>query len=233
MLPTSNRFLFKAPKDMNKIPKIIHQIWSETEKPLPDFFKKISKTWIRDYPDWEYMFWDNNSMNEFILNYYPQFWTIYNDYPYNIQRWDAIRYLILDTFGGMYVDFDYESIKPMNDLLFDKYCCFSSEPPGHFHVVNSCIYFNNALMLSIPEHPFIKKIISKVFSYEKDKKYDVNDKFTYVMSTTGPKMLTGLYESLEEQEKDSIYIIPHQYVSPLDISSRYLPCSADYIWQGS
>lgn len=39
-----------------KIPKIIHQIWSDVEKPLPEYFAALGDTWKRDYPNWEYVF---------------------------------------------------------------------------------------------------------------------------------------------------------------------------------
>lgn len=47
----------------NKPPKIIHQIWSETYRPLSQKFKLLSKTWKYHYPDWEYIFWDNEKMD--------------------------------------------------------------------------------------------------------------------------------------------------------------------------
>lgn len=35
---------------------------------------------------------------------------VYNSYPYAVQRWDMIRYLILYEYGGIYADLDYECI---------------------------------------------------------------------------------------------------------------------------
>jgi len=78
----------------------------------------------------------------------------------NVQRWDAIRYLILDKIGDMYVDFDYESIMPMDDLLKGKTCCFALEKDfisNHFRI------FNNALMISVPKHPFMRRIVKFPF----------------------------------------------------------------------
>jgi len=99
-----------------KIPKVIHQIWSGIDGPLPKHFQILGETWKRDYPNWEYIRWDNKMMEDFVRKHYPEHWDVYIKYPYNVQRWDAIRYLILDKFGGMYIDFDYESIEPMNQL---------------------------------------------------------------------------------------------------------------------
>ncbi|NLI35777.1 MAG: hypothetical protein GX416_04570 [Bacteroidales bacterium] len=46
---------------MNRIPKIIHLIWSGIDEPLPDHFKTLGSTWQRDYPDWEYILLDKRS----------------------------------------------------------------------------------------------------------------------------------------------------------------------------
>lgn len=78
---------------MTNIPKIIHQIWPGKYQKLPEIFKVLSETRKEHYLDWNYILWDDKSMKEFILNYYPQYWDIYIKYPYDIQRWDNIRYL--------------------------------------------------------------------------------------------------------------------------------------------
>ena len=148
-----------------RIPKVIHQIWSDIDRPLPEHFKTLGETWRKSYPDWEYIQWNNDMMNTFIKECYPEYWNIYNEFPYNVQRRDAIRYLILYQIGGMYVDFDYESLKPIDELIGDKICCFALEPDSHRLVFKKDVeqVLNNALMLSSPRHPFMKKIIDNIF----------------------------------------------------------------------
>ena len=206
---------------MQKIPKIIHQIWSGVDGPMPDYFKTLGDTWKRDYPDWDYQLWDNARMNDFVRSYYPQYLDIYSRFPYNVQRWDAIRYLILHKIGGMYVDFDYESVRPLDSLINKKACCFSQEPESHcrvFHKKVDCL-FNNAMMLCIPEHPFMAKIIEMVFREETLQ--SLGSKAVCVLKTTGPWMLVDLYNNLNDQEKSTIYLIPAKYVTPLDINQAH------------
>ncbi len=206
-----------------KIPKIIHQIWSGIKEPLPIHFKELGDTWRRDYPGWKYILWDNEMMCNFVQENYPQHWDVYMKYPYHIQRWDAIRYLILDKIGGMYIDFDYESIESMEKIIEDKMCCFALEPQSHSIIFNKQLMFNNALMLNTPNHPFMKKIIKKVFS-KKMLNYGSNitfeDKYKQkhycIMNTTGPWVLIDLYNTLTEDEKKYIYLIPAKYVTPFD-----------------
>ncbi len=196
---------------MHTIPKIIHQIWSGIDEPLPSLFRSLGETWRENHPDWHYEFWDNDRINGFIHKFYPQYEEVYNDYPYNIQRWDAIRYLILDRMGGLYVDFDYECLENIEPLLSEKTCAFAMEPDIHVELFNKEMMFNNALMASIPGHFFLKKVIEKVFS-KNILQYDTTDKMCCVLNTTGPWMLGEIYEAFED--KNSICLIPAKYVSP-------------------
>lgn len=203
-------------KDTIKIPKIIHQIWSGIDKPLPKVSQILGNTWKRDYPDWEYILWDHEKMNHFITSHYLQYKDIYNLFPYNIQRWDAIRYLILEKLGGMYVDFDYESIRSIEPLLAGKTCCFSEEPESHKAGFGRDVkhYFNNGMMLSTPGHPFMRKIIDAVFM---DDGINYNPhRFDYVLKTTGPWKLMNVYYDLNEKDRENVYLIPKEYVTPFD-----------------
>lgn len=200
-----------------EIPKIIHQIWSGIDEPLPNCFKELGDTWQEQYPHWKYIVWDNAKMNSFIQEYYPQYVDVYNKFPYNVQRWDAIRYLILDKLGGMYVDYDYESLEPIDKLIDSKSCCFALEPQSHCNVFKKRIMFNNALMLNVPGHPFMKKIVETVFS-PKMLDYDLDPKNKCVLNTTGPWVLIDLYEALSEDEKNEVYLIPDKFVTPFDVN---------------
>ena len=205
-----------------RIPKIIHQIWSGIDEPISPFFKKLGKTWRKSYPNWEYIQWNNDMMNSFIKEYYPEYRNIYNRLPYNVQRWDAIRYLILYQMGGMYVDFDYESLKPIDELVNDKNCCFALEPDSHRRVFKKEVeqVFNNALMLSTPKHLFMKKIINSIFT-ENTLREKWESKDLCVLNTTGPWKLIDLYYDLTKEEQNDIYLIPAKYVTPFDVPQAF------------
>lgn len=198
------------------IPKIIHQIWSSKEA-FPESYKVLSETWKRDYPEWGYILWDDKHISEFLEKYYPHYKERFRQFPYNIQRCDAIRYLILYQMGGMYIDLDYESLQSIEPLIIGKTCCFSEEheySKGQKEKYNRQVphYFNNAMMLSVPAHPFVKKIIESVFSSPVKNVY--GDPFDYILQTTGPWNLMNLYYDLSEKEQKEVYIIPRKYVTP-------------------
>ena len=199
---------------MNRnIPKIIHQVWSNIEEPLPDFFRGLMETWKEHHPDWEYILWDNDKMNGFIQEFYPEYWISYNSVKYNIQKWDIIRYFILYHYGGMYADVDYECLDSLEPLLENnKGCYFSPETAPRDTSLGLNNYFNNALMISVPRHPFMQLIIESVFRELAANKNYAN-KTIEVLSTTGPIFLTNLYNG--HPDTSDIYIIPPELVTPL------------------
>ena len=191
------------------IPKIIHQVWEGRKEPLPDFYIRLRKTWKEHHPDWRYEFWDGDRMDSFVNSNYPQMADIFFQYRYDVQRWDVIRYLILYKTGGMYVDFDYECLESFDNYLSEEKCYFAMEPALHRRSFEKDIYFNNALIITPPGHPFIKNIITCLqntpVTYSESKYLDV-------LNSTGPLMLTGLYEKYET--KADIHLISSEQVSP-------------------
>jgi len=191
------------------IPKIIHQVWEGRQNPLSDFYTQLSGTWKEHHPAWQYKFWDGDRMDAFVREHFPDFAGTYFGYRYPVQRWDTIRYLILFKIGGMYVDFDYECLESFDDLITENGTCFfAMEPDEHRRALGKTLCFNNALMATSPGHPFFKHIIehltSTPFSYSGNKVHDV-------LTSTGPLMLSNLYENYKGTD---VRILPADQVSP-------------------
>lgn len=200
---------------MRDIPKLIHQIWSDKYRPLPAFLRELAQTWTELYPDWSYILWDEKNMNDFIREQYPQYCEIYYKLPFDIQRWDAIRYLILYKMGGMHVDCDYECLENMDILLKNRACSIALEPDIHCEMYGVKQFLNSALLVTVPEHFFLRKIIERVFS-EETLNYKQENRAMCVLNTTGPLMLSSVYESLSKEEKEDVFLIPAKYVTPFD-----------------
>lgn len=199
---------------MNTI-KIIHQIWSDKYEPLPSFFLELSQTWKDMHPEWEYIYWDEKMMDDFIKKEYKEFYDIYKSFPFDMQRWDAIRFLILKKMGGLYIDFDYECLENIEPLIANTNCAMALEPEIHCIMYNVEYFINSAFLYTMPDHSFLDKIISKIFSAE-TLKYDKSNKPMCILNTTGPLMLSRLYTNLPKIEMQQIYLIPAKYVTPFD-----------------
>ena len=94
------------------IPKIIHQVWEgRTEPCMPTRLQILARTWREQNPDWEYHLWNGEEMDELVEKHFPEYLSMYRSFPYNVQRWDTIRYMILYVYGGVYTDLDTECFK--------------------------------------------------------------------------------------------------------------------------
>ena len=192
-----------------EIPRIIHQIYFDQSGP-PAYLLDISQSWKELNPDWEYKFWNGNDVNSFIQEYYPELIPAYNSLRYDVQRWDAIRYLILYKMGGLYVDMDYECTETITPILCNTICAMGLEPNGHAIRIYKPYIVGNAFMATIPGHPYFKEIIDEVF-YRKGQECLETDEL--VLNTTGPYMTTRLYD--KSLYKDQITLIPSELIAPL------------------
>jgi len=190
------------------IPKIIHQVWEGKTEPLPDFLIKLAETWKKNHLQWQYELWDANRMENLIQLNFPDFAETYFNYRYPVQRWDAIRYLILFQMGGLYVDLDFECIEPIDKLLTGQCCCFGMDPEENARMFQKPFILSNAIMASEPKHPFMKQIIDQLPLIKSEAK----DKINYILETTGPFLITELYNNYHEKEQ--ITLFPPELTSP-------------------
>lgn len=87
------------------IPSLIHQLW-KTDNLSSYSIKPSREDWIKKYPNYHVKLWNESTIRTLIKNEYPWIWNTYVSYPYDIQRADAARYIVLHHEGGIYVDLD-------------------------------------------------------------------------------------------------------------------------------
>ena len=195
-----------------RMPRIIHQIYEDPVGP-PNILLKFAETWKKKMPDWEYRFWNRRMIRDFLDSVCPDFSGIYNSYPFNVQRWDAIRYLILYHIGGLYIDLDYECILPLDVLLAGSSCCMGMEPAVNSRFFNKSFIIGNALMAARPRHPYMKAIIEEMKANH-SVNYHKGDSMQ-IMETTGPFMVTKVYERL--RKKKDVTLLSADLVTPLTL----------------
>ena len=196
---------------MLRIPKIIHQTWKDED--LPKGFQVLSETWREMLPGWEYRLWTDEMNREFVRTHYPDFLEKYDAYPKNIQRADAIRYLLLQTYGGLYVDLDFECLEPeFITLLEDADFVAGKEPYAHAKRYGIEYIICNALMASVPNHPFLAHVIHRMINHSKG--WDVRHGGD-ILSSTGPFLLTDAYNSYSD--KNDLKIIEPQLIYPIRV----------------
>ncbi len=164
------------------IEKIIFQTWKT--KNVPEPYKSYVESVRSNNPGYEYRLLTDKDNRRFIENRYPWFLHTFDSYKHAIERADAVRYFLLYTYGGVYIDLDMECIKSIDDLLTDGELFLSIEagPLIRNQVVS------NAFMASVKGSPFFHHIVKNL---EKNKKQDIT--FKDVFNSTGPDMITREY----------------------------------------
>ena len=164
--------------DSLKIPHIIHQSWKT--KRLPTTLRPYVSSWIRLHPSWKYRMWTDDDCRELVRLAMPDFLETYDAYDSAILRADASRYLILRMYGGVYVDLDFEALKPISGLLHGQSMVLGQEPFAHSRVMYRIPHLVcNAFMASTPGHALWDTVFAEL----------VRRKRMKGISSTGPRML--------------------------------------------
>lgn len=203
-----------------RIPKIIHQIW--LGGPFPDRFKNYQQTWKAHHPDWHYKLWTEEDIPFFNFRNKDIFMQATN---YG-EKSDIWRYEILEQFGGLYVDVDFECIKPFDELhyLFDLYV-------GIQPLDTTIVQLGIGIIGSCAHHPLLQACIHLLKSM-RDKKQ--------IIIRTGPLFFTSLFMALKNGSLRTIalpasYFYPRGYTQKAAVAEIWLkPESlAVHHWAGS
>gem|GEM_PF-1855129 len=158
-------------------PSVIFQTW-KSKTSLPSNYAQWSESFKQLNPDFEYFLWDDFDNRRFIEIYYPWFLPVYDGYPREIFRVDAVRYFFLYQFGGLYVDMDTECLKPVAPL-FESGDVWLGRMGTDIDVPHSV---PNAIMASRPFQEFWLLAIHLL----------VENARTYgAMADNGPEAMTG------------------------------------------
>jgi mannosyltransferase OCH1-like enzyme len=146
------------------IPRVLHQTWKDED--VPERWRALRGTWRAHHPGWRLGLWTDADLRTLVSRHYPRLLPVWEGYVHAISRVDAARYLLLHRHGGVYVDLDFESLRPIDPLLEGRTLVVGAEPDGHgrpplvrprpagFRLVG------NAFLASTPGHPFWAHVIA-------------------------------------------------------------------------
>jgi hypothetical protein len=178
------------------IPRVIHQVWFDLGRSavMPEKYKQWQSNMLRENPDWQLMMWDRAKSDAFVSEHFPWFAPIYADYADDIYRIDAIRYLLLYHYGGVYVDADLEMIEKLNNIVSYK--------PGCVILTRSRLWnqsISNYFMASPRSHPLMRMAVHRLAARGTCTVFNVRYSFLGTMQMAGPHFLASVYtEYLKE-----------------------------------
>ncbi|MGC5007177.1 glycosyltransferase [Streptomyces sp. DT203] len=202
---------------------MIHQTWKDTD--VPPEWQKWADSWRIHHPGWGYRLWTDADNRAFLQEHYPWFLPVYDGYPEAIMRADAIRYFLLDHFGGLYVDLDFECLKPVTEILDGHDLVLGCEPDAHTRLLLARRrgfdrIVGNAFIASRPGHPFWAHVHRRLVA---------THKLPSTLDVTGPFFLTRAIDSAPEPESITVLDpeVLYPEVSPY-ATEQFGPQEADY-----
>ena len=218
----------KKNKQNRRIPKHMHFIWTGGQQELDRFEANLDPSdkrqrfnqWrqtcldLHPAPAWKHTLWDLVSMRQLVQNEFAWMLPQYDAIDVDIKRTDLARLLILIHHGGVYVDIDFECLRPFDNDLVD---------PSTWQVVLSEHQTNlpqdhklqgrelpNAFMASVPHHPLIWVIAVEVL------RRDALNPGGYVTHVTGPHVFSEIvFGYLNEFPTSTVHILPIDVLFPV------------------
>jgi mannosyltransferase OCH1-like enzyme len=192
------------------IPKIIHQIWIGTE--IPESVKVLSNQIQYLNPDWEYKLWTDDSFDFLDSNLLKKINKIENLGA----RSDVLRYLIINKFGGLYLDCDFVPIKNFNDLIYNNVFIAGICNPDESNLP----LINNGFFASNSNNPILKMIITNILG-NLDILFNIS-KQDEVFKYTGPDIFTNqIFNFITNNDNTGIVIYPSTYLYPISCRNKF------------
>ncbi|KAL3863733.1 hypothetical protein ACJMK2_005472 [Sinanodonta woodiana] len=212
-IPQEVKFVEMLPsKGQYRIERIIHQTWKIRDIPV-NFWSCVES--VRDnHKDWEYRFWTDNSARKLVRQKYSYIFPFYSNYIKGMFRVQAFRYMVLFEYGGVYMDMDMRSLRPVDPLL-RKYTCILAQEP-HEHAIlesRSDGLATDSFLACRKGHIFMKTLIENLPSF-----FPLN---MWYNAATGIYFLTHHYRNyvadnyfLKPSEEKEVYLAPPEYFIP-------------------
>ena len=132
-----------------RIPKTFHWIWFGT-KPIPDQHQRWIQGWRDLHPGWDYRIW-NDSNRPSLVNE-AQFIAADN---YSLKA-NIARYEIINRYGGVYLDTDFECLRCIEPLISDVEAFIAAEEP------NSVKDLGVGIFGATPGHPWTGELVARL-----------------------------------------------------------------------
>ena len=192
------------------IPHLIHQTWKS--EIIPAEFQEFVASWRSFHPSWEFRLWSDEDNRHLVQQHYDWLLPTYDGYPFAVQRADMARILYMHQFGGLYVDLDFECLRPFDDLVSAGVVFMGREKGGLGWYKRRLDYACNALLASPPGHSLWIRLLKKfVASARPQRRWE--SRTSYVLATTGPQILDDAVDEYLERHDDLI-VYPQNHFYP-------------------
>lgn len=191
---------------MSHIPRrVVHTLFGFDT--IPEKWKAGYESVDRMMPSYNHSLLHGDEYDTFVKTHFPHFFETFRSYEFEIQRCDAIRYMLLYVHGGVYIDLDIEIMKDLTPLLEGCDLAIAEDLEGTFFT------HSNSLMASRPRHPFWLECIALMKARAKN---EYLFQGLNVVMKTGP----GIVSEVFRRYAGSVRTLPRRYVNPGSLCNR-------------
>jgi hypothetical protein len=177
-------------------------------------------------PNFEYVFFDDTQVLEFITTNFPEYVPAFNSFRYPIQKYDFFRYLAVYKLGGFYLDLDVFLSAPLKPL--SRYeCVFPFEVPTSSQFLRKECGINweigNYAFGARAGHPFLRAVINNCVRAQENPEwvnrtqrgipFFVKESF-YILHSTGPGLITRTFAEYEDPYGSIKVLLPKDAGDP-------------------
>jgi mannosyltransferase OCH1-like enzyme len=194
------------------IPKWVYRSGNESLENLhPDIIETYTRL-LEDNDGYELFYFSEEDKLQVIIDQENiELLTAYNTIVPNAFKTDIFRYVILTTYGGVWMDFSMKTLVQLDDIIKNHTYVYVKDTASGDGVYNSFI-------ITLKNNKFLKSAIDRCV-------YNITNRFygETCLSITGPHMLGNLYKELYnvseiplgEVGKDTIFYnhrLPNEYI---------------------
>ena len=121
-----------------RIPRTIHRVWLGA-RPMPTSYERFGESFAANHPRWQMRLWRDSDLASLGIADSDR-----RRARSASELSNLVRYELLHRFGGIYVDTDVESLRPLTPLLRGVEAFAALESPG-------CA--GTAILGAVPQHP--------------------------------------------------------------------------------
>jgi mannosyltransferase OCH1-like enzyme len=207
------------------IPLFIHIMWLGGR--LPDEYRAYVQSWHTFHPQWTFIFWTDNERNydqgTLVVHSFEELASLlqskaqknivvdarqlqfdnklFYDQAINYgEKSDILKWEIVYRFGGVYVDIDFECLRPL-DALHYVYDFYTGIQPLDTNLAQ----LGAALYAARPGHPILEQCVKTI----KD-----NQHIKQIISKTGPIHFTRVFLALAGKTGLKDIALPTSYLYP-------------------
>lgn len=194
------------------IPKVVHHSAPKNRGHWHHIWGVCFETWREEFPEpeYEHILWDDDKIDCFIDERFPEFSSFYRALPFHIVQLDFFRFALLYAHGGIYADMDMFCVNN-----------FYSKLNKDVAVVNSPYVegqLENSLMAAAPGNPhFLALMNSCVETFEKlgvREEIVTSEGCEYVFQLCGPEQIRNYYNRLAMDAQLEFQILDHELFNP-------------------